>query len=211
MKNYGKLVGAIVAAWFGTATVASMRHVFTNTSGRFGAAVAVASAAPILAFVAWYLADRGFRRFTRSLDADVLTTLQSWRVLGLMFVVLATYRILPAIFALPAGYGDMVVGATAVLAAMKLANPAGRNRFIAWQLLGIADLITAVGLGTTAPLINPKGIPMAPMTALPLSLIPTFLVPLFLILHLICIAQARQWKSEAALTRSRELRSAYAK
>jgi hypothetical protein len=30
---------------------------------------------------------------------------------------------------------------------------------------------------------------------LPLSLIPTFLVPLYLILHVICIAQARGWRS----------------
>ena len=33
------------------------------------------------------------------------------------------------------------------------------------------------------------------MTVLPLSLIPTFLVPLFAIFHIICIAQARSWKS----------------
>jgi hypothetical protein len=41
------------------------------------------------------------------------------------------------------------------------------------------------------------------MTVLPLSLIPTFAVPLFLILHIICIAQARQWQ-ESALARGGE-------
>ena len=34
------------------------------------------------------------------------------------------------------------------------------------------------------------------MTVLPLSLIPTFAVPLLLILHVICIAQARQWAAQ---------------
>jgi len=35
---------------------------------------------------------------------------------------------------------------------------------------------------------------MGPMTVLPLSLIPTFFVPLYMMLHVICIAQARNWK-----------------
>ena len=88
----------------------------------------------------------------------------------------------------------MTIGATATFAAWKLASPIRRNRFILWQLLGITDLVTAVGLGTTARLLSPHGASIA-MTVLPLSLIPTFLVPLFLIFHLICIAQARTWKA----------------
>jgi hypothetical protein len=85
-------------------------------------------------------------------------------------------------------------GATASFVAWKLANPAHPNSFVLWQLLGIADLVIAVSVGTTAGLIDPQGPTMAPMTVLPLSLIPTFLVPLFLILHVVCIAQARSWK-----------------
>jgi len=43
MKNYGKLTGGLVAAWFVLALAASALHLFTNTSNRFGGAVAVAS------------------------------------------------------------------------------------------------------------------------------------------------------------------------
>jgi hypothetical protein len=39
---------------------------------------------------------------------------------------------------------------------------------------------------------------MNAMTVLPMSLIPTFAVPLLLILHLIAIAQARQWTADGA-------------
>jgi hypothetical protein len=39
---------------------------------------------------------------------------------------------------------------------------------------------------------------MTPMTVLPLSLVPTFLVPLFLMFHLVCIVQARKWRTGAA-------------
>jgi hypothetical protein len=66
---------------------------------------------------------------------------------------------------------------------------------IFWQVLGIFDLVTAVTTGTTARWIHPNEVATTPMTVLPLSLIPTFAVPLFLMLHIICIAQARQWKA----------------
>jgi hypothetical protein len=111
--------------------------------------------------------------------------------------------VLPAIFAFPAGYGDIVIGATAAFAAWKLAEPAHRTGFILWQLLGITDLVTAVGLGTTT-LLDPHGVPMVAMTVVPLSLIPTFLVPLFFIFHIICIAQARTWSLASSNSPSRQ-------
>jgi hypothetical protein len=79
---------------------------------------------------------------------------------------------------------------------MKLANPSHRKGFILWQLLGITDLVSAVGMGLAASFINPHGIATSAMTVLPMSLIPTFAVPLFMILHFICIAQARQWQEQ---------------
>jgi len=66
--------------------------------------------------------------------------------------------------------------------------------FIGWQILGIVDLVTAIGSGTMSQIISRSQVTTAPMTVLPLSLIPTFAVPLFLILHIICIAQARRWQ-----------------
>jgi hypothetical protein len=136
-----------------------------------------------------------------SLNPRILTSAQVWRIIGFTFVLLEARGALPAIFALPAGYGDMFIGATASLVAWQLANPQRRNRFIAWQLLGILDLVNAVSMGVTARLIDPHGPSMAAMTVLPLSLIPTFLVPLFLIFHVICIAQAGTWKPSSRYTR----------
>jgi hypothetical protein len=125
-----------------------------------------------------------------------LTFVQAWRIAGYVFIVLYAYNILPGNFALPAGWGDIAIGATAPFVALKLANPNHRKSFIFWQLLGIADLVNAVGMGVAARFINPHGISTSAMTVLPMSLIPTFAVPLFLILHFISIAQARQWQEQ---------------
>jgi hypothetical protein len=138
----------------------------------------------------WFLVSPSLRQFALSLNPRTLTFLQSWRIAGYTFLVLYFTGLLPGIFALPAGWGDVAIGITAPFAAMYLATAQRRGSFVAWQLLGIADLVTAVTLGATARLIDPHGIQNSLMAVLPLSLIPTFAVPLCLIFHIICIAQA---------------------
>jgi hypothetical protein len=194
MKSYGKLTGALIAGWFGVALVGAALNVFKNAADRIGVAVAIAALTPIVVFSVWFAASESFRQFVLSLNPRVLTSLQAWRIIGFVFVLLEAHRMLPGVFAYPAGYGDMFIGATAGFAAWKLADANHRGSFILWQVLGITDLITAVSLGTTAQWLEPHGATMVPMTVLPLSLVPTFLVPLFFILHVICIAQARNWK-----------------
>jgi hypothetical protein len=194
-RNYGRLTAGLIAVWFLFALSASALGWFKNDANRIGVEVAVAAVSPILLFAFWFVASKIFRQFALSLSPQILTLVQSWRLVGFTFVLLQARGVLPAIFAMPAGYGDMAIGATATFVAWTLANPARRNSFILWQLLGIADLVNAVGLGTTARLLSPGSTSMAPLTVLPLSLIPTFLVPLFLIFHVICIAQARAWKN----------------
>jgi hypothetical protein len=200
MKHYGKLTLALIAAWFIFALSASALHLFRNNSQRVGIAVAIAALTPIVVFAQWFAVSENFRQFALSLNPRILTGVQVWRIIGFTFVVLQARNLLPAIFALPAGYGDMAIGATATLAAWQLTSPSHRNSFILWQALGITDLVIAVSLGTTARLLDPSGPSMLPLTVLPLSLVPTFLVPLFTIFHVICIAQARKWQSASGHT-----------
>ncbi|HEY1580258.1 MAG TPA: hypothetical protein VGF82_24600 [Terracidiphilus sp.] len=197
MKTYRYLIPTLILTWFIAVVAISAVGGFSNAYNRLGLSVAFAALAPLIVFFVWFSVSKGFREYTLSLSPVLLTAAHSFRLVGFTFVLLEARRSLPAIFALPAGYGDMFIGATAVLVAWKLAEPRRRGAFIAWQLLGVIDLVLAVTLGTTAPLVQPHGIPVTLMTVLPLSLIPTFFVPLFLILHSICIAQARKWQAES--------------
>lgn len=193
MTRYAKLTAGLIAAWFLFSLTASALHVFRTDPSVPPLPVGLAVVIPIALFLVWFARSTGFRQFVMSLNPQALTIVQTWRVGGFVFLTLAAYRILPLLFALPAGLGDMAVGATAPWVAMTLAAPDHRTGFIRWQVLGITDLVTAVTLGTLASVISPQGIPTTPMTVLPLSLIPTFAVPLLLILHIVCIAQARRW------------------
>jgi len=202
MKTSWKTVVAILSVWFLLAFGAAYLHLFSNGANRIGAAVGVAAIVPLVLFALWFSFSDKFRRFALSLNPRTITAVQVWRIIGFIFVLLEARNVLPAAFALPAGYGDMFIGATAAFVAWKFADSEHRGLFVLWQFLGIADLATAVSLGTTAFLLAPQGPSTVPMTVLPLSLIPTFLVPLFAMLHIICIAQARSWKSTSSRERS---------
>jgi hypothetical protein len=194
--KYAKLTTRLIFVWFLFSLTASALHIFTTEPNQPPLPLGLAVLIPIAIFAIWSAVSQPFRQFLLSLNPRTLTIVQAWRIAGFVFLVLYAYKILPGQLALPAGWGDIAIGATAPFVALKLTNPDHRKGFILWQLLGITDLVSAVGLGTTAQLINPHGIATDAMTVLPMSLIPTFAVPLFMILHFISIAQARQWQKQ---------------
>jgi hypothetical protein len=193
MSKYAKLSAGLLVAWLVFTLSASALHLFVNAPSKPPAAFGLAVLTPVVVFLVWFASSPRFRQFLLSLSPRALTLVHSVRIAGIVFLALATYKILPAYFALSAGWGDIIIGATAPFAALWLANPAHRKGFIFWQLLGIADLVNALALGTLSGIIDPHGISTAPMTVLPMSYITTFAVPVFLMLHIICIAQARRW------------------
>lgn len=205
-SRYAKLSVWLIGAWLAFALVASSLHVFESGT-RPPLAMGISAVIPIALFLAWFAASRSFRDFTLSLSPKILTLVQSWRVIGFAFLVLAAYGILPRAFALSAGWGDLFIGGTAISAALTLARPEHRRAFVLWQFLGIADLLNAVAFAALSGVIDPHGIPATPMTLLPLSLVPSFGVPLFLILHIICIAQALRWPARDMASVSQGLHS----
>ncbi|MDQ2712763.1 MAG: hypothetical protein M3Y24_11150 [Acidobacteriota bacterium] len=196
--NYAKLTARLIGAWFIFSLLASAWHVFRNDPSRPPLALGLAVLIPLAVFGVWFGSSEGFRQFALSLNPRALTLTQSLRIAGYTFLVLHTYGVLPGSFALPAGWGDIAIGATAPMVAMMFVR-AHRNWFISWQALGVFDLTAAVALGTTAQLIDPHAVPTSALTVLPLSVIPTFAVPLFIILHVICIAQARRWSEHSSV------------
>lgn len=195
--RYGKLAAWLIAAWFVFTLSASALHVFRADQTQPPVLLGFAALTPVVVFAVWFRASAGFRQFTESLNPATLTFVQSWRIAGFVFLALYVYAILPGVFALSAGWGDVFIGATAPLVALRFANPEHRRSFIFWQVLGILDLVLALTFGATAGLIDPHSIPATPLTMLPLSLIPTFAVPLLLILHIISIGQARRWPAQS--------------
>jgi len=107
------------------------------------------------------------------------------RVAGVTFLLYLALGRLPAVFALPAGLGDIAAGIAAPLVARKLARGPGRRAALWFNGFGLTDLVVALTLGALTGFRLVNVIPSsAPITELPLALIPTATVPLFFALHL---------------------------
>src|SRR5215217_6781179 len=116
------------------------------------------------------------------------------RVVGVTFLLVMAQGHLPAVFALPAGLGDIAAGLAAPSVAIRLAQ-GGRTRAVWFNLYGILDLVVALtigflaGLGPWRPLeVTPS---TEPLSLLPLALVPTVAVPLSLALHLVLLRRLR--------------------
>lgn len=109
----------------------------------------------------------------------------AFRLEGVVFLLTMALGHLPALFALPAGLGDIATGLAAPLVMSRLARGTGRRSALWFDAFGMTDLVVALTLGaiTAFGLINitPTG---APIAELPLALIPTALVPLLFVLHI---------------------------
>src|SRR5213080_707718 len=71
----------------------------------------------------------------------------SFRVAGVVFLFYLALGHLPALFALPAGLGDIATGIAAPLVALRLAQGTGRRAALWFTAFGMTDLAVALTLG----------------------------------------------------------------
>jgi hypothetical protein len=112
----------------------------------------------------------------------------AFRVAGVSFLMVMALGHLSALFAIPAGLGDMAVGLRAPFVARRLARGTGHRGAVWFHALGTLDLVTALVLGgLTGYGIVHSTPPSDALAALPIVLIPTTSVPLLLALHVVSL------------------------
>jgi hypothetical protein len=197
-SSIGLAVTIALASWLVFVLLLGAAGAFVGPPGRPPVAIGIGVSAPLMLFFVWLRLSRSFREFVLSIDLRLIAAMQAWRWAGLGFLDLYAYKVLPALFALPAGLGDMIVGFTAPLIILGLVRQPGfaaGGTFIRWNIFGILDLLLAVSLATVSTLLAtgaPGEVSAAPMATLPLLVIPGFLVPFFLMLHTAALMQSRQ-------------------
>lgn len=127
-----------------------------------------------------------------------LVALQLYRVFGSQWLAYWLRGLLPGLWALPAGTGDVLTGLFAVSAAIALVagTAEGRKAAILWNIFGLADFAVAIALGmiiTPGPfqLIVPTG-PNIGLDSYPNVLTPAFVVPSSILLHALSLRQLRR-------------------
>lgn len=188
--------GGVLAVWAVLVTVLAYRGSFRQAATGFPP-IGIALAATLVS-LAVCLAVSPRLRGLLSNQANLIL-LNLWRLVGAVFLILMAQGHMPALWALPAGIGDILVGAFAPWIARHLDTPHGRRRAVIFNLLGMADLIVAVGLGimtSPGPVHVFHTTPTSELaTRFPLALVPAFLVPLAFTLHVISLWQLlrRTW------------------
>ena len=110
----------------------------------------------------------------------------SFRAAGIVFVIAMLLGKLPALFAVPAGFGDIAVGIATPWVARKVREGSAANALTWFTLLGVADLVSALTLGALTGFLQIVHVnPTAALNAdLPLAIVPTVGVPVLLTMHL---------------------------
>ena len=197
----GKLVALFMflITWFAVAFVIGDQALLTNANGSLLPPIAITAILPVAVFLGLYAASSRFRGFVLAQDIETLTMLQLWRVIGFGFLVLYAYSVLPGLFALPAGLGDVAIGLAAPFIVLHLrrdASYATSSGLVRFQYLGLLDFAVAIvtaGLSAGAfASLTPGGVTSAPMDVWPLNLFPSFIVPIFIILHLTVLLKVRE-------------------
>jgi len=153
---------------------------------------------PVIVGVPILLRSKGIGEVLDAMPTSWLIGLQVYRVLGGIFLVGWARGVIPSLFALPAGIGDVTTGLLALPVAYSLVSRNGSavRGAIAWNVFSLLDFAIAVGIGlVTAPgpfqLIKPS-IPNTRLGLYPNVLIPAFAVPSSILLHALSLRQLRR-------------------
>jgi hypothetical protein len=143
----GRIGMLTVLCWFVAAFVCGSTGM-TNEPGRPPLVVGSFIAFPIVGFVFAYFLSASLRAFAQSISMTFLVGSHLWRFVGAGFVIGWLAGRLPAGFAVPAGFGDII----AALGALFLIPPirkgtASKGLLYAWNIFGLIDLVGAIVLG----------------------------------------------------------------
>jgi len=149
--------------------------------------------------VTWHR-SAALRAWTSGLDLRVPILLHVARIgFGVLFLVELAAGRLPALFAERGGYGDILAGLLAIVAALAI-GPYGRGqalstprRALAWlfSIIGLVDIAMVFMTAQVMVLVDGDQQLLAAIGSLPYSLLPIVVVPLVVLTHLLVMQRLR--------------------
>ena len=183
-------IAAWLSAWFVIVAILAATRALYYERGLGAPGLGIAVALPIAVLCILVACVQPLRDALHRVPLWLLVGVHTVRLLGISFVILYAAGRLPAPFAPVAGWGDIFVGATALpVARLAYRRPVNARPILwIWNVIGLVDLVAAVGLGVISSPGPQRLISAEPssaiMTTLPWLLIPGFLVPLLFTVHI---------------------------
>jgi hypothetical protein len=180
----GGAAAVVLGGWF-TATSVIASHGWYDTGASQMPWLPVAVAGSLGTLLALSRIPVVARALTAPGMASRLVLPHAFRVAGVFWLLYLAFGHLPALFALPAGLGDIAAGIAALLVAYRLAQGTGRRAALWFNAYGLTDLAVGMTLGALTGYgllhVTPSS---APISQLPLALVITADVPLMIALHI---------------------------
>lgn len=210
-RRFTVISGIYLFGWWISMCVLGNLGAFIANPHSIAPSVTIALGILIPIFMGIFLLQKSevFAAVIKAIPTKTLIGIQFYRVLGVIFLVLLSLNYLPAEFAQPAGWGDILVGITAPFIGWLHLKKYSRSKEFTttWNFFGALDLIIAVATGfltSQSPFQllafdNPNQL----ITAFPLVLIPVFAVPLSIVLHFVVWKKLRL-ESNAKLIKSQK-------
>jgi hypothetical protein len=187
------ILGIVLFGWLILALFLAWQGIFRSALNQQVPYIAFAIGIPILVGAFFVRESKQVREIIEAVPQSQLVAFQFYRVLGVTFLVLYAAGQLPGIFALPAGWGDLLVGITALMVGARTARSENDQLVTLWNWLGISDLVIALATGfLSAPgrfQIFSLEAPNVLIGSFPLVMIPIFAVPLSIVLHLASLSK----------------------
>ncbi|SDP97723.1 hypothetical protein SAMN05428975_4482 [Mucilaginibacter sp. OK268] len=150
---------------------------------------------PLLVILFGFIGNTGlFKTLLRSITLESLIAVHVFRLLGVFFIIIYGYHLLPAKFALFAGLGDII---TAILAwpvakMVSKKKPGWKIALYAWNIFGIMDIIDLLVI---AVITGANG-NLREMAVFPFVWFPAFAPATILFLHTAVFRKLYQQKDK---------------
>jgi len=182
----------------------SLKGVFDDTS--LPPKVMLWASIPLLIFLFGFIGNtKLYKKLLRSIQLESLITIHVFRLVGIFFIILYFYHLLPAKLAVSAEMGDVITALLALPVASMVAKrkPWWKTAVYAWNLFGILDIVNLlVIVGITAKAAAASGIAhgdLEEMTRFPFVWFPAFAPATIFFLHAAVFRKLRQISNDSPL------------
>ncbi len=178
-------------------SILSLKGMFDNKS--IPPTVMVICAIPLMIILFGIIGrTRLFKKLLRSITLESLITIHVFRLVGVFFIFLYSYRLLPAEFAFSAGMGDIITALLALPLAKMVSKGKSSSIFAvyAWNIFGILDILILLVIATIEgkKSIITGGLGVREMTIFPFVWFPAFAPATILFLHTIIFKKLHQMR-----------------
>lgn len=188
------LVRIVIWTWFIAALAVGKYELLAHLPAPATQGILIALTALLLAACFGITAVRAW---IDALDVRALVLPHVTRFVGFYFLLLYQRGELPYAFAVPGGWGDIIVASLAVAVVfLPLREELRHHVCFIWNTLGLVDVlfvvVTAARIGFSHPW------QLGALQVLPLSVLPTFLVPLIIATHVLIYVRLMRKSPETA-------------